>query len=411
MNESLLSYREALRLIEDHLTPLPIRRINWRCSIGAALAEDVAAIENLPPFTNTSMDGYAVRSEDVQGASENRPVRLHVAEAIFAGDSPSRQTLQPGWAAKIMTGAPLPQGADAVIMVEYTKTHNDSVDIFSSAQPGENLRPEGEEIRRGDVLLPLGIAVGPVERGLLAQQGIREVSVRQPPRAALLATGDELVEPESEIVPGQIRNVNAYTLAAELERLRCPVADLGIGRDDPGALRDLIRRGVEEADLLIASGGVSAGERDFLPGLLRDMGMRTIFHKASVKPGKPILFGLLDERPIFGLPGNVVSVIASFHLFVKPSIKLMMGRKDWRNTTMFARMGQLVHNPGSRTHFMRCRLSHMPSGAPIAYPTGKQESGMLTSLLGADGFAVIPGDVDTVEEFTEVEFIPLRDDR
>jgi len=310
-----------------------------------------------------------------------------------------------------MTGAPLPDGADAVVMVEHTKANGGSVDIFSSAQPGEYLRPEGEEIKRGDILLPKGIAIGPVERGLLIQQGILEASVRQPPRAALLATGDELAEPEEELAPGRIRNVNAYTLAAELERLRCPVVNLGIGRDNPESLKELIRRGVEEADLLIASGGVSAGEKDYLPGLLRDMGMRTIFHKASVKPGKPILFGLLDELPIFGLPGNVVSSVASFHLFVKPALRLMMGRKDWRNTTMFVRMGHLVHNPGSRTHFMRCRLSHLPSGAPIAYPTGKQESGMLTSLLGADGFAVIPGDVNTVEEFAEVEFIPLRDDR
>lgn len=411
MKTPLLSYRDVLIKLEETIRPLPTCRVNWKDALGCTLAEDIYAVEDMPSFSNSAMDGYAVIADDIKSASPDSPIILDIIEDIYADKDLPKQSVQVGQAAKIMTGAPIPNGADTVVKIEDTRHHdNHKVEILCPSAIGENIRPKGEEISIDDTLIPSGTRISTIERGLLALQGITKVSVRKPPKVALLVTGDELVEPDEQATGGQIRNVNTYTLMAELQKFRCPVVNLGIGGDEPERLRALLEKGIEEADVLITSGGVSAGEKDYLPGILHQLGMRQIFHKAAIKPGKPILFGVIDDCYILGLPGNVVSVLTSFHLIVKPALRLLCGRKDWRNQNWYARMGVLMHNPVDRTHFVRCRLSHTPTGLPLALPIGKQSSGMLTSMLGAEGFAMLPADIDTIGEFEEIEFIPIQED-
>lgn len=406
-NQPLLPYSHALELIAHAVQPLEVVRISWREVLGLTLAEDVRAQEPYPPFDNSAVDGYAVHAEDIQAASLDLPIALPVLEAVYAGKDVPQHDLPRGHTTQVMTGAPVPQGADAVVMVEDTQRQDDRVLIHRAVPSGANIRRKAEEMKAGEMLLNHSQPIGSAEWGLLAQQGILEVAVRRNPTVAVIATGDELVDPEESPTGGQLRNTNGYTLYAELKRHGCPVIDLGIGRDDRQQLRALIQRGTAEADVLLTSGGVSAGEKDYLPGLLAEMGMERIFHKVAVKPGKPLLFGKIGRCLVFGLPGNVVSVLSSFHLFVKPALRLLAGRTEWKNPVWYARMGQAMRNPGGRTNFVRCRLSHSPTGLPIAFPTGQQGSGMLTSMRGADGFAVIPADLEEIGEFDEVEFMPL----
>ncbi len=408
MAERLISYGEALELIHRRVTPVAPKRIALPDLPGTTLAEDVIAHEDSPPFDNSAMDGYAVLAADVTQASSGTPAVLRVVEEIFAGPLLPLKELQPGWAAKIMTGAPIPRGADAVVMVESSKEENGQVSIFSSAGPGQNIRARGSELKKGDSLLRAGSKIGSAEIGLLALQGILEASARENPRVALMTSGDELIDPEELPRGGQVRNANTYTLSAELKTWGCPVIDLGIAPDEPSAIRSRLERGLQEAPVLITTGGVSAGEKDYLPRILHEMGAEIVFHKAGIKPGKPVLFALWKDRSLFALPGNVVSVLTTFHLFVKPALRRLVGRDPWNNPVWYVRLASSMSNAGGRTQFVRCRLSHSPAGLPIAIPTGQQGSGMLSSMRGADGFAVIPADVSAVDEFEVLEFIPLR---
>jgi molybdopterin molybdotransferase len=375
MNNLLVTYHEALDMIEARTGALPPRTLNWREAQGMTLAEDVHAREPYPPFTNSAMDGYAVRAEDTFAASPDLPVALLVQEEIFAGKAVPRKALHPGYATQIMTGAPVPEGADAVVMVERTRRKDDRVLIFQSARAGENIREKGEELTQGELILFAGEPLGSVELGILAQQGILQVKAIPRPTVAILSTGDEIVEPEEATTGGQIRNTNQYTLGAELKRFGCTTVPLGIAGDDRNQLRKKIEEGLNAADVLLTSGGVSAGEKDYLPSLLTEMGMKTIFHKVSIKPGKPLLFGKIQNKIIFGLPGNVVSVLASFHLFVKPALRRMAGMERWKNPTWYVRYGEPFTNKSGRTNFIRCTLKHSPNGLPIAFPTGRQGSG------------------------------------
>lgn len=408
MAERLINYREALEYIRQRVVPAAPQRIALRNLPGMTLAEDIIARADSPPFDNSAMDGYAVRTADVHHASPETPAVLRVVEEIFAGPSLPQSELQPGWAAKIMTGAPIPRGADAVVMVEETKLKNRQVSIFSSARPGQNIRTRGSEMKKGDSLLPAGSKMGSAEIGLLALQGIREAPARENPLVALMTTGDELVDPEETPQGGQVRNANTYTLSAELQAWGCPVINLGIAKDEPAAIRTRLEKGLQEAEVMVTSGGVSAGEKDYLPRILEEMGAEIVFHKVSIKPGKPVLFAVWKDRYLFALPGNVVSVLTTFHLFVKPALRRRVGREPWKNPAWYVRLATPMSNPGGRTQFVRCRLSHSPSGLPIAIPTGQQGSGMLSSMRGAEGFAVIPADVSAVDEFGVLEFIPLR---
>lgn len=319
----MLSVAEARALVLEQAKPLPPETVPLGPdALGLVLAEDVASDLDMPPYDKSMMDGYAVRSEDVSAGGT-----LTVIEEVTAGHVPKR-TLGRGQATRIMTGAPIPQGADAVVMIERTRTlDGDRVVVDDHVSPGQNILPRGREMRTGDVVLRVGATLRPQEFGLLASVGRSTVKVHPAPEVAILATGDELVEPTERPGPGQIRNSNASMLLAQVCRAGGIPQALGIGRDDRVSLRTLINKGLE-FPMLLLSGGVSAGKLDLVPGVLQELGAQAHFHKVEMKPGKPVLFGTGPRCLVFGLPGNPVSSLVCFELFVRPAIRRLRGHAD-----------------------------------------------------------------------------------
>lgn len=406
---SLIRYTEALSHIEAGVEAMEASVCSVTDALGKTLDERIAATMDSPPFDNSAVDGYAVRADDVRAASVEAGVDLTLLGVLYAGDT-SSETIGPGQCCKIMTGAPVPAGADAVVMVEHAQASGSAVCIRRPVQPQENIRKQAAEFSAGDILLQPGVRIGPMERGVILSQGIREVKAISPARVSIRVTGDELVDAFDAPRAGQIRDVNSHTLSDRLLETGRTVVSAHWVCDTGDSLRDQFQEAFQSSDVVISTGGVSAGDKDLVRDELEAMGVDIRFHGVAVKPGKPILFGVHAETRslVFGLPGNVVSAVMGFHLFVEPALRRLEGRSDWRNESWFVRCGTLLHNPGGRTAFVRARISHTPSGMPIAFPTGEQGSGMLTSMLGADGVIVVPADVDTVNEFTEIEFIPFR---
>ncbi len=326
MAESLLSVSEAQQRIAGAVRPLPATLMPRDEALGLVLAEDIASDLDMPPYDKAMMDGYALRSADASAPG----VELTIIEEVTAGRVPQKP-LAAGQATRIMTGAPIPVGADAVVMVERTKPVTaDRVRVEEGARPEQNVLRRAKEMRTGEMVLRAGVRLRPQEIGLLALVGKTQVRAIPAPRVAVLATGDEIVEPGTKPGPGQIRNSNGPMIIAQVIRAGGKPQSLGIGRDNADHLRTLIGEGLQ-ADALLLSGGVSAGKLDLVPGVLADLGVETLFHKVRMKPGKPMLFGVKEHgsgRPptfVFGLPGNPVSSLVCFELFVRPAIHALMG--------------------------------------------------------------------------------------
>lgn len=327
MSTPMLNVADAQRRILDQVRPLPATTVELTAQpLGLVLAEDVASDLDMPPFDKAMMDGYAVRSGDVseQGAE------LVVVDEVTAGVMP-KMPVGPGQATRIMTGAPMPQGADAVAMVERTRlVHDQRVMIDGPVKPGQNILPRAREMREGEVVLRAGARLRPQEMGILAQVGRTTVKAYPPPRVAVVPTGDEVVEVHQMPGPGQIRNSNGRMLLAQTARAGGEAHWLGVARDNVASLQTLIGAGLQH-DVLVLSGGVSAGKLDLVPSVLTELGAQTFFHKVEMKPGKPMLFGVKDHgsaRPptyVFGLPGNPVSSLVCFELFVRPAIRALKG--------------------------------------------------------------------------------------
>jgi molybdopterin molybdotransferase len=328
----MLSVADAQRLILEHCRPLPAERMPLStAALGRVLAEDVAADLDMPPFDKALMDGYAVRSADLAG---NQTV-LAVVDEITAGQVPLRP-VGPGQCSRIMTGAPMPAGADAVIPVERSRLLDGRVQLEGLARPGDNVLERGREMRQGEVILRAGCVLRPQELGMLATLGRTAVGAVPAPRVAVLATGDELIEPGLTPGPGQIRNSNAAMLVAQAARAGAVPRSLGIARDRLDSLRPLVQQGLDTADVVVLSGGVSAGKLDLVPGVLQDLDVTPHFHKVHLKPGKPVFFGSrkrvgsAEASPslVFGLPGNPVSSLVCFELFLRPALLRLVGRRD-----------------------------------------------------------------------------------
>jgi molybdopterin molybdotransferase len=318
----MLSVAEAQQLVLKQARPLPPVMVPLNASaLGRVLAEDVVSDLDMPPYDKAMMDGFAVRSADLP---DGRGL-LSVIDEVMAGQTP-RNPVGPGQAIRIMTGAPIPDGADAVVMVERTRLEGNRVEIEDKPpEPGLNILRRGREMRRGDKVLESGAELRPQEFGLLATVGRAQVSVFPPTRVAILSTGDELVEAGEAPGPGQIRNGNSPMLLAQVIRAGGLSQYLGIARDRPDSLLQLIAVGLQ-AQVLVLSGGVSAGELDLVPGILQELGVQAHFHKVAMKPGKPVFFGTRDETLVFGLPGNPVSALVCFELFVRPALRVMQGQ-------------------------------------------------------------------------------------
>jgi molybdopterin molybdotransferase len=321
----MLRVADAQTLVLQHARPLPPEVVPLSPSaLGLRLAEDISGDLDMPPYDKALMDGFAIRSADLPDGHAT----LTVIEEVTAGQTP-RLSLHPGQATRIMTGAPLPVGADAVVMVERTRVLADNrVQIEDKPpQPGQNILTQGREMRRGDTVLTAGAVLRPQEFGLLATVGRTAVRVYPPPRVAILSTGDEVVEAGQLPGPGQIRNGNGPMLLAQVSRAGGQPHYLGIARDHLASLQPLVAEGLRAA-VLVLSGGVSAGKLDLVPGVLQELGVQAHFHKVEMKPGKPVFFGTRDQTLVFGLPGNPVSALVCFELFVRPALERLRGHAD-----------------------------------------------------------------------------------
>jgi len=407
----LISVDEALARILSHIRPLETERVPILDAQGRVLAEEIFSDIDVPPFDNSAMDGYAVRSADVAQATLQSPVRLAVAGSVAAGYVAGMR-VEPGTAIRIMTGAPLPEGADAVVPYEDTSDFDRPKDerlaapageiwVRATAQPRDHVRPAGEDIHRGERVMAPGRAIRPQEIGVLASLGRESVLVHRRPRVAILATGDELLEVHEPLQPGKIRNSNEYTNTALVARTGGIPIRLGIARDTKAHLVARIRAGLEQgADLFLTSGGVSVGDFDVVKDVLGSEGQMQ-FWQVCMKPGKPLAFGLLAGGvPLIGLPGNPVSAMVSFEQFARPAILKMLGHTDLAKPEVRAILDEPITNSGRRG-FVRVIVSRR-EGRYHARTTGEQGSGVLTSMSRANGLAIIPEEVECVEPGSEV---------
>lgn len=402
----MLSVEEALERVLAAIPVLGSETVGLPAAHGRVLAEPIAAGRDLPPWDNSSMDGYAVRAGDTAGASADRPVRLRVLGEVPAG-AVAPTPLGRGEAYRILTGAPMPAGADAVVPQEEVHRDGATLVLLRPVERGVFVRPRGEDIRAGDPVLAPGALLGPAALGVLAALGRPLVRVYQRPRVAILSTGDELVDLDAVPGPGQIPNSNTYTLAAQVREAGGISLNLGIARDVREELEERLRWGLT-ADILVSSAGVSVGDRDLVREAMAKLGAELDFWKVSMRPGKPLTFGRLSGRPVFGLPGNPVSSMVTFELFVRPALLKMGGREALFRPRVRARALEPIDNPGPRRGYLRVRLAE-DGGGIGARLTGVQGSGVLRSMLLADGLAVIPPDT-RVEPGQAVEVILLRSD-
>lgn len=405
-----LSVAEASARILANARALPGERVPLARALGRVLASDVRATLANPPWDNSSMDGYAVRAADVAAATAERPVVLPVLETIPAGGRASA-ALPPGAAMRIMTGAPLPEGADTVIRVEDTDAGAERVAIRDARDAGRNVRPRGEDLKPGDIAVPAGVVLGPAHLGVLATVGAAQVEVHRMPRVAVLTTGDELVDLDrfDEVQRGErIVSSNGYTLRAGVQAAGGDVVDLGIARDDRDELTACLRA-AGGCDLLITSGGVSVGEFDYTKDVLQSMGGTLELWRVRMRPGAPLGFGRLGDMPWLGLPGNPVSSMVTFELFARPLIRRLRGEhRVFRRPVTVCVDEEILLGP-PLTHFLRVVVE--PRGGVLhARLTGPQGSGLLTSMARANALLIVPPEQPAVRAGESMRALPLDSD-
>jgi molybdopterin molybdotransferase len=405
MTEPMLSVEEALERVLGAFHPLEPERVPILEALGRVLAGDVYAGVDVPPHANSSMDGYAVRAADTAGAGRRAPICLRVVGELAAGYVAGTE-VAPGVAIRIMTGAPIPPGADAVVRVEDTAAAGEWVEVFAQVPVGQYVRPAGEDVRQGELVLRRGTIVRPQEVGMLATLGQARVPVTRRPRVAILATGDEVVEIDAPLAPGKIRNANSFSNAAQVVKHGGIPVMLGIARDRVEELTEKISAGLAQGvDLFLTSGGVSVGDFDLVKDVLAAEG-EINFWRVRMKPGKPLAFGRIGGVPVLGLPGNPVSVMVSFEMFVRPAILKMLGVTGWERPTVEATLMDEVRHKDERRHYLRVRVE-AHEGDYRAYLTGGQGSGILSSMVKANGLAIIPEDWTHAEAGAQVSVILL----
>ena len=403
----MIPLAEAQAYVLDGCTPLePIPTISTD-ALGLVTAEPIMCNELVPPFNNTAVDGYAVMAGDTSGP----PVDLRVIGSIAAGDVPSTP-IEPGTAIRIMTGAPLPDGADAIVMVEETNTSDDeqTVTINSSVAVGAAVRLAGEDMQPGQQVFDSGTLLQPGHLGVLATLGIETIATHRRPRVGVISTGDELVEGPQELMPGQIRDSNRRTLLSMVAQTGCTAVDLGLIRDDEAAVEAALRDGAAQCDAIITSGGVSMGDFDYVKLVLsRIADMRWM--QIAIKPAKPMAFGTLGGTPIFGLPGNPVSSMVSYELLARPGLRKMMGVSGdaiHRPRIRAIAEGPLPRHADGKTHFARVNLRWV-DGQLMIRSAGGQGSHQLSAMAGADGLAALP-DGDGLAEGDTADVLVLHSD-
>jgi molybdopterin molybdotransferase len=401
--EKLIEHSEAARLVLENTHRLPAGDVPLVEARGLALAEDVRARFDSPPFDNSAVDGYAVRSGDAEAGRTFR-----VVDEAPAG-RPAAKSVGEGEAIKIFTGGVIPEGADAVVMVENTSGWGEEFELKKAASPEQNVRGSGEDVREGAVILSAGTEIGPPEIALAATQGYGRLPVYRRPEVVILSTGTELVEPgERELEPGEIYDSNSFAMIAQAEEVGARARRVSAASDDAEVLRNAVKEALETADVVVTSGGVSVGEKDLVKGTMLELGVEQVFWGVKFKPGKPLFFGVHEGASVFGLPGNPVSAMVCFELFVRPALVKMMGREDKGRPRIQVYFEEDVRNRFGRMHAMRVSLQQTEKGW-LARSVGAQGSGLVSSLTKADALALIGPESEGVRAGEPVEAIVLRE--
>jgi len=391
---------DAQKIVLDAAPVLGLEKISILDALGRVLGEDIVAERDNPPWDNSAMDGFAVRWEDIkQEQAIQKPVTLSVIEDVPAGTMPSK-TVGSGQAIRIMTGAPIPRGADTVLKVEDTEHTPDSVRVFKAEPKGANIRPQGEDVKKGDCIIAKGTRMRPGEVGMLAILAKSLVFVYQQPRVAILSTGDELADLDERFSEEKIINSNSYGIAAAVQEAGGIPLLLGIARDTPMALKEKISQGLN-ADMVVLSGGVSMGDYDFTKAVFRELGAEMNFWKLAIRPGQPLAFGKIQGKLAFGLPGNPVSSMVTFEQLVRPALLKMSGCRSYGRPVVQAIFQERFSKRADRRHFLRGILTR-EDGVFKVRTTGDQGSGILTSMVKANCLIDVPVEVEKLNPGDEV---------
>ena len=401
----LLPLDAARERVLSKIHVLPPLELPLTDAFGCVAAGDIQAAIDLPEFASSGMDGFAVRAADVEGATPSEPVELKVVGRAMIGHRPEA-TVGMGEAVRIATGAPIPSGADAVVPIENAMGTEDLVQLFDAVPIGRHVRPRGEDVHAGDVLVPAGKRLGAPELGLLANAGVPHPMVHPRPRVIVFSTGDELIPPTEEPSFGQVRDSNAYTLFGALREAGAMPVLAGIVKDDPEALKESVLSYEIQADAFVSSGGVSVGERDVVKAAFFRRG-DVDFYKVAMQPGMPQGFGFLEGKPFFGLPGNPVSVFVSFEMFVRPAICKMMGRRQLGRPEVGATLVGDIAGPRDKTVFARVEVVRGADGW-TATPTGGRGSNLISTVARANGLAVLPAGVASLGAGDRVTVLLFR---
>ncbi|HKZ17307.1 MAG TPA: gephyrin-like molybdotransferase Glp [Geobacteraceae bacterium] len=389
------TYEEARTCILESVNPLGIEKVEILESLGRVLAEDIFAPWDMPLWNNTAMDGFAVRAADCSS-----PVTLKVSAFLPAGESMST-SIEKGTAIRILTGAPIPPGADAVVPFEEADDVGEAVSIKGPVKVGDHIRFKGEDVKTGELIIPAGTVIRPYEISMMASFGKLFVPVYRKVRVAIVSTGDELVEPGEPLAPGKIVNSNALTVAAAVRQLGGEAVMLGIGRDNKEDLGAKLAEGLN-ADVLITSAGISAGDRDLVRAVLDELNVKLVFWKIDIKPGRPTAFSIRDGKPVFSLPGNPVSTMITFEEFVRPALLKMMGHKRVVKPFVKATLKAPVKKKPGRVNFLRVSIEK-ENGEYVAWSPGDQNTGILKTMLLAGGIAVLPSEQGDLQAGEKVD--------
>ncbi|MGH7840257.1 MAG: molybdopterin molybdotransferase MoeA [Candidatus Binataceae bacterium] len=388
----------ALQMVIENVARLAVERVSIREALARVIAEEIRSPRDIPGFANSAMDGYAVRAADVAGAREDRPARLSVVETVGAGAMPVSR-VGAGETVRTMTGAPIAAGADAIVPVERTRSQGDTVEILAAAAAGAFVRPRGEDLKRDELVIPAGKALSAADLGMLASLNRAMVDVYRRPRVAIVATGDELVDVDQLPTGAQVVNSSAYALAAAITEAGAEATILKVARDHPEEIRERLAEALA-FDAVLSTGGVSVGQFDHVKQELDGLGLHQLFHGVAQKPGRPLKFGTIGDKsggkPVFGLPGNPVSTMVCFYLYVRPALRKMGGRIDLGLPRVAVTCATEIRIASGLTEFVRVTLERREDGL-FATPTGNQSSGVLSSLSRADALLIGPAELTVLK--------------
>jgi molybdenum cofactor synthesis domain-containing protein len=413
MFRKLLTFEEAKQALAQQLKPKPLgtESIPLLEAHNRIIAQDVVSALDIPPFDRSTVDGYAIKAQDTYGADENQPVKVKICGMVNIGEMP-KLIVKNGEAAEIVTGAPIPEGAEAVVMIEDTNRENDDLTVYNAVTIRENVMKKGTDIQQGQTVLKAGTTLGFREIGVLAALGNAKVDVYKVPVVAVLSTGGELIEPGKELSPGKIFDINAYSLSAAISESGANPIYIGVVPDDKNELRRVLKHALSLADVVVTSGGVSIGPTDIMPHTLNSLGESgIIFSGVAVKPGKPVTAALIGQKPVFSFPGHPTAALLMFHLLARPILQIMGGKIKSEAVPMNAIAKSRMFSAKGRRTFVMVHLKRDASGRLFAESVESGASGAITTLAKADGYVEIAENVQFIDIDEEVKVWLFRENK